>query len=129
MKRTVVHTDKAPAAIGPYSQAITAQAAQMVFCSGQIALVPGSTALVTQSVEAETKQVMENLKHVLEEAGASLDSVVRCTIYLTDLGDFAKVNEVYGSFFSGAPPARVTVGVASLPKGVRVEIDAIALVG
>jgi len=124
--RRVVHTEQAPAAIGPYSQAVAAGG--VLFCSGQIPIDPSTGELVSGDIADETRQVMRNLTAVIEAAGSSLDHVVRCTIYLTDLGDFARVNEVYGSFFGDAPPARACVEVAALPKGARVEIDAIAAV-
>ena len=126
-RKVVIHTDAAPAAIGPYSQAV--KTGNLVFCSGQIALVPGTTELVQQDVAAETRQVMKNLAAVLEAAGASLEGVLKTTIFLTDLGDFAVVNEVYGSFFGATPPARATIQVAALPLGSRVEIEAVALAG
>ena len=126
MNRTVIHTDKAPAAIGPYSQAV--KAGGLVFCSGQIALVPGTTDLVQDAVAAETRQVMKNLGAVLEAAGSGYDGVIKTTIFLSDMADFAAVNEVYGGFFGETPPARATVQVAGLPLGVRVEIEAVAMV-
>ena len=126
--RTVVATESAPKAIGPYSQAIAA-AGRMVFCSGQIPLDPQSGEMVgSGDVRAQAKRVMENLRAVLEAAGASFGSVVKTTIYLQDLKDFAAVNEVYGGYFTVSPPARATVQVAGLPRGALVEIDAIALV-
>jgi 2-iminobutanoate/2-iminopropanoate deaminase len=126
--RTKVETSHAPKAIGPYSQAIVASG-KYVFCSGQIPIDPASGILVgAGSIADQTKRVMENLKTVLQAAGSSLDRVVKTTIYLTNLGDFAHVNEVYGSYFTQDPPARATVGVAALPRGALVEIDAIATV-
>jgi 2-iminobutanoate/2-iminopropanoate deaminase len=128
MKRTVIQTDDAPKAIGPYSQAISAEG-KMIFCSGQIPLDPKSGEMVGASdVRAQAKRVMQNLEAVLKAGGASFASVVKTTIYLQDLADFGAVNEVYGSFFKEAPPARATVQVAGLPKGALVEIDAIAVV-
>lgn len=124
MARTVVSTKDAPAAIGPYSQAIFVDG--WVYCSGQIPLDPATGTLVEGDIEAETKRVMENLDAVLKAAGATFGDVVKTTIYLTDLGNFAKVNGVYGSYFPAAPPARATVEVAALPRGCRVEIDAVA---
>ena len=125
--RAAVSTLSAPAAIGPYSQAIVHDG--LVFCSGQIALDPKTGQLIAGDVKAQTTRVLENLKAVLEAAGTSLEHALRTTIYLVDIGDFAAVNEVYGSFFTvGAPPARATVGVASLPRGAKVEIDCIAAV-
>jgi 2-iminobutanoate/2-iminopropanoate deaminase len=127
-KRHAIHTTYAPRAIGPYSQAIAAGG--FVFCSGQIALDPSTGELVGASdVRAQAKQVMRNLGAVLEAAGATFADVVKTTIYLADLQDFAAVNEVYGAFFSGEPPARATVQAAGLPRGALVEIDAIALKG
>ena len=125
MRRDVIHSLQAPHPIGPYSQAIATE--QLVFLSGQIGLDPATTALVTGGPEVEAEQVMKNLGAVLEAAGVTFAEVVRCTIYLTDMGDFAKVNEVYGRYFPQKPPARATVQVAGLPKGARVEIDAIAV--
>ena len=128
MNRAIISTERAPKAIGPYSQAV--RVANLVFCSGQIPLDPQSGAFVGEGdVRAQTKRVMENLQAVLEAAGSSLERVARTTIFLADLGDFAVVNEVYGSFFPAEPPARATVQVAALPRGARVEIDAIAEAG
>ncbi len=124
MAKKVISTPNAPQAIGPYSQAI--QAGPMLFVSGQIALDPASGDLVSGDVQAQTKRVMENIKAVVEAAGGSLDSIVKCTIFLKNMSDFARVNEVYGSYFDEAPPARATVEVSQLPKEVEVEIDAIA---
>lgn len=120
-----ISTDQAPAAIGPYSQAILA--GNTLYCSGQIPLMPETGEMVAGGIEAQTVQVMENLTQVLAAAGFSLDTVVKTTIYLQDLGNFAIVNETYGKFFSGAAPARATVQVAALPKGALVEIDAVAV--
>jgi 2-iminobutanoate/2-iminopropanoate deaminase len=125
MERATVNTDNAPTPVGPYSQAVVCGG--FVFCSGQIALEPGTGALVDRDIESETARVMENLRAVLEAAGSSLDRVVKTTIFLRDMGDFARVNEVYGSYFASNPPARSTVQVAALPKGVRVEIECISL--
>lgn len=122
---TAVSTDAAPKAIGPYSQAIVAGG--FVFCSGQIALDPATGAVVDGDTRAQAVRVMENLRAVLAAAGVGMDRVVRCTIFLKDLGDFAAVNEVYGSYFTGTPPARATVEVSRLPRDVRVEVDAIAV--
>lgn len=127
MSRRIVHTDKAPAALGPYSQAVVA--AGFVHCSGQIAIDPAVGEVVPGGVEAETHQVFANLAAVLAEAGSSLASAVRCTVFLRDMNDFAKVNAVYAEYFSGdSSPARATVQVSRLPKDVAVEIDCIALV-
>lgn len=124
MIKEVVSTDSAPGAVGPYSQGI--RSGNLVFVSGQVALDPASGKLVQGAIEDETRQVLTNLTAVLEAAGASLGQVVRATVYLTDLGDFERVNAVYAERFSSAPPARVCVEVSRLPKGARVEIDAIA---
>ena len=129
MKRDIVTTSSAPKAIGPYSQAI--RAAGLVFTSGQIPLDPATGEMVGgDDVRAQAKQVMENLAAVLKAANASFATVVKTSIFLTDLADFVAVNEVYASYFDGAPPpARSTVQVAALPRGARVEIDMIALAG
>ena len=124
MANTVISTDKAPAAIGPYSQAIAA--GDLLFTSGQIPLDPATGQMVQGDVRAQTERVMENLAAVLAAAGASFESVVKATIFVQDLGDFATVNEVYGKRFSRNPPARSTVQVAALPRGAKVEIELIA---
>jgi 2-iminobutanoate/2-iminopropanoate deaminase len=121
-----VQTDNAPKAIGPYSQAIKAQG--MVFMSGQIPLDPATMQVVEGGIREQTGRVMENLKAVITAAGGSLDSIVRTTVFLADLNDFAEMNEVYGGFFGENPPARSTVEVRRLPRDVRIEIDAIALI-
>ena len=122
--RQAVSTDSAPAAIGPYSQAM--RTGNLLFCSGQVPLEPSTGELVKEDIEGQARRCLENLTAVCEAAGASLADAVRCTVYLTDMGDFARVNEAYGSFFEGEePPARVAVAVAGLPKGADVEIDAI----
>jgi 2-iminobutanoate/2-iminopropanoate deaminase len=127
MARKVVHSDDAPKAIGPYSQAVQVEAGKMTFLSGQIPLDPKTMEMVQGDVVAQAEQVMKNLGAVLAAAGLDFSHVVRCTIYLTDLADFARVNEVYGRSFTGEPPARATVQVSALPRGSRVEIDAIAV--
>jgi 2-iminobutanoate/2-iminopropanoate deaminase len=127
MARTAIHSDNAPQAIGPYSQAIQVPAGKMTFLSGQIPLDPKSMEMVQGDAATQAERVMQNLKAVLAAAGLDFSHVVRCTIFLTDLGDFAKVNEVYGKYFTAAPPARATVQVAALPRGAKVEIDAIAV--
>lgn len=126
MKRTVT-TASAPKAIGPYGQAVEARGSRTLWLSGQIPLDPATGELVAGDVAAQTARVMENLGAVLAAAGAGFEHVVRCTIYLVDLGDFAKVNEVYARSFQRDPPARATVQVAALPRGARVEIDAVAV--
>jgi 2-iminobutanoate/2-iminopropanoate deaminase len=126
MTKCVIQTERAPAAIGPYSQAI--RVGQLVFCSGQIALDPETNQIAEGGVKAETHQVLKNLTAVLAQTGLDLGHVVKTTIYLASMTDFAEVNEVYSQYFRTDPPARATVAVAGLPKGVRVEIDAIAAV-
>ena len=121
--RDAVSTDQAPKAIGPYSQAI--RAGGLLFVSGQVPLDPATGALVEGDIAAQTHRVMQNVQAVLEAAGASLDAVVKTTIYLADLRDFKAVNEVYGGYFASPAPARATVQVARLPLDARVEIDAI----
>ncbi|NGZ28082.1 MAG: RidA family protein [Magnetococcales bacterium] len=122
-----IATHKAPAAIGPYSQAM--RCGDLLFLSGQIPLDPETGAMVEGDISMQTRQVMQNLLAVLQEAGVHFSSVVRTTLYLTDMNDFALVNEVYGSFLQAPFPARATVQVAALPKGAKVEIDAVAWLG
>ena len=125
-QRTAFHSDQAPKAIGPYSQAVRLGQGP-VFLSGQIPLDPATQTLVEGDISAQTERVMQNLKNVLAAAGCGFENVVRCGIFLTDLNDFAKVNEVYGRYFLQNPPARSTVQVSALPKGAKVEIDAVAV--
>lgn len=122
---TPVSTDRAPAAIGPYSQAV--EHGGVVYCSGQIALDPATGQLVDGGTAVEAERVLQNLQAVLAAAGCGFADVVRVTIYLVDLADFATVNEAYGRYVREPYPARATVGVAALPRGARVEIDAIAI--
>jgi 2-iminobutanoate/2-iminopropanoate deaminase len=122
--RQSVTTSNAPAAIGPYSQAIGT--GDLLFVSGQIPLDPATGSLVTSTIGEETRRVFDNLGAILAAAGGSFDDVVKTTVYLADMNDFAAMNEVYGSYFSSPAPARATVQAAGLPKGVRVEIDLIA---
>lgn len=124
MSKTAISTERAPRAIGPYSQAV--RAGDFVFCSGQIPIDPATGELVAGGIEIQTAQVIKNLGEVLSAAGARWDDVVKATIYLTDLNDFAVVNRVYGEVVGSVPPARATVQVAALPKGAAVEIDAVA---
>jgi 2-iminobutanoate/2-iminopropanoate deaminase len=124
MKRETIRSDKAPKALGPYEQAIKLEG--WVFTSGQIPLDPRSGAMVEGGIGAQTRQVLENLRAVLEEAGSSMAKVVRVTVYMTHLGDFAKMNEAFSEFFPQDKPARSTVGVAALPRGALVEMDVIA---
>jgi 2-iminobutanoate/2-iminopropanoate deaminase len=124
--RVTIQTENAPAAIGPYSQAI--KAGGFVFASGQIPTDPQTGEFVAGGIAEQTEQVLKNLKAVLEAAGSSLDQVVKTTVFLADMKDFPGMNEVYATFFSGAPPARATVAAAGLPRDARVEIEAVALV-
>lgn len=127
MSVRIVHTDKAPAAIGPYSQAIVA--GNFLFTAGQIPLDPATGQIVQGDVTVQTERVMRNLTAVLESAGTSWASVVKTTVFLQDMADFPRVNEVYGRLIGDARPARSTVQVSALPRGVLVEIDAVAMVG
>ncbi len=124
LNRETVDAPGAPAAVGPYSHAV--RAGELLFCSGQVALDPSSGELVGGTPAEQARKCLENLSAVCEAAGTSLDRAIRCTVYLTDLaGAWAEVNEVYGSFFPADPPARAAIGVAALPKGAQVEVDAI----
>jgi 2-iminobutanoate/2-iminopropanoate deaminase len=125
LMREVVSTKDAPQAIGPYSQAIKANG--FVFTSGQIAIDPATQQVVEGDVAAQTERVLRNLSEILEAAGSGLGKVLRCTVFLKNMGDFAAMNQVYGKYFSAAPPARSTVEVARLPKDVLVAIDVVAL--
>src|ERR1051325_4023809 len=124
--RERIQTENAPAAIGPYSQAI--KAGGFVFVSGQIPTDPQTGQFVPGGIAEQTEQVLKNLKAVLEAAGSSLDQIVKTTVFLADMKEFSGMNEVYARFFSGPPPARATVAVASLPRDARVEIEAVALI-
>ena len=125
MKKKVIQTDKAPKAIGPYSQAI--QAGNLLFLSGQIPLDPKTGELTKGDVCQQTKQVLENIKGLLESQGLGMEDVIKVTIFLKDMGNFNQVNEVYATYFSSSPPARSTVEVAKLPRNAEIEIEAIAL--
>ena len=127
MNKEIVSTDNAPGAIGPYSQAI--KAGGMVFCSGQIPIDPATGNFVSEVVSEQTEQVLKNLSEVLKAAGTSLDNVVKTTVFLADMNDFAEMNEVYSHFFSDNKPARATVQAARLPRDAKVEIDCIAVTG
>ncbi len=119
-----IHSDKAPKVVGPYSQAIEANG--FIFCSGQIGIDPEAGALV-EGIENQTKQVLNNLKQVLEEAGSGLEKVVKSTVYLSDINDYSKMNEIYGQYFTDHKPARAAFAVAGLPLGALVEIEVIAV--
>lgn len=121
-----IQTDRAPAAIGPYSQAIATE--KLLFISGQIPLDPGTGKLVDGSIGEQTRRVMKNLQAICKEAECELNDIVKTTIFLTDLSNFQEVNTVYGEFFQGTPPARATIGVAALPLNAAVEIEAIAAI-
>ena len=123
--REVIATERAPQAIGPYSQAIRAQG--LIFTSGQVAIDPATKQVIAGDIGAQTDRVLKNLAAILQASGSSLEKVLRCTVFLKNMGDFAAMNEVYGRYFKQAPPARSTVEVARLPKDVLVEIDVIAL--
>ena len=123
--RTIVKTPLAPAAIGPYSQGVLV--GETLYCSGQLAIDPEGGGLISGSVEAETERVLENLGAVLRAASMTYEDVVRCTVYLTSMDDYAVVNEVYARYFSESPPAREAVQVAALPRGARIEVSCIAV--
>lgn len=125
VSRSRVKTPLAPAAIGPYSQGILV--GNTLYCSGQLAIDPETGSLVSGSIEAETERVLENLGAVLKAARMGFENVVRCTVYLADINDYAQVNEVYARYFSEAPPAREAVEVSALPRGARVEISCVAV--
>jgi 2-iminobutanoate/2-iminopropanoate deaminase len=126
MSKEIISTKDAPAALGPYSQAV--RTGNMVFTAGQIALDPATGKMLEDDITIQTEQVLKNLTAVLEAAGSSLANVVKCTVFLQDMGEFAAMNAVYGKFFTENPPARSAVQVAALPLGARVEIEAIAFV-
>jgi len=124
MRKKVVHTEKAPKAIGPYSQAI--EAGPFLFVSGQVPIDPSTGELVAGDIRQQTRQVLENIKNILGSRGLSMEHVVKTTLFLKDMGNFSQVNEVYASYFQAEPPARSTVEVAKLPRNVDIEIEAIA---
>lgn len=126
MNKEIIQTDRAPKAIGPYSQAV--KASGFVFVSGQIAIDPATGELVDGDITVQTRQVLTNVRAVLEATGASIENVVKTTVFLTDMDNFAAMNEVYATFFPSDPPARACVAVKGLPKGVPVEIEAVAVV-
>ena len=126
MERTIVSTTNAPAAVGPYSQAV--RIGDLVFTAGQIGLEPATGVIEGRTIEEQTDQVLRNLKAVLEAAGSGLDRVVKSTVFLADMNDFKRMNAVYATYFPADPPARSAVQVAALPLGARVEIEAVALV-
>ncbi|MBP6467165.1 MAG: RidA family protein [Fusobacteriaceae bacterium] len=126
MKKEIINTEKAPAALGPYSQAI--KAGNTIYVSGQIPLIPETMEIISDDVQEQTKQSLENVKAVLEAAGATLNDVVKASVFIKDMNDFAKINEIYATYFTENNPARACVEVARLPKDVKVEIEVIAVV-
>ena len=126
MKKEIINTEKAPAALGPYSQAI--KAGNTIYVSGQIPLIPETMEIISDDVQEQTKQSLENVKAVLEAAGATLNDVVKASVFIRDMNDFAKINEIYATYFTENNPARACVEVARLPKDVKVEIEVIAVV-
>lgn len=127
MSKKQIATPQAPSALGPYSQGIST--GNLVFISGQLPIDPATGSLIEGSISEQTALIMKNIQAIAEEAGSSLDRIVKTTIFLTDLGNFKEVNEAYGVFFKDAPPARATIQVAALPLGASVEIEAIAIIG
>lgn len=125
-EKSIVYTKKAPEPVGPYSQGVVATGT-FVFTAGQIAIDPETGKLIEGDIKAQTKQVLENIKAVLESAGTGLENVVKVTVYMKDLSEFSQMNEVYSEYFKESKPARTTVEVSNLPKGVKIEIDAIAV--
>jgi 2-iminobutanoate/2-iminopropanoate deaminase len=123
--KKIISTSEAPTAVGPYSQAV--RAGSTIYCAGQIPLDPKSGQIVAGGIDVQTRRVLDNVTAVLKSEGLTFESIVKTTIFLTDLGDFQTVNEVYGSYFKQAPPARSTVQVSALPKGARIEIEVIAV--
>jgi 2-iminobutanoate/2-iminopropanoate deaminase len=124
MNKEIITTDDAPAAVGPYSQGV--RLGDFVFTAGQLGIVPGTKNFAGSDIERQTRQALENLKAVLEASGSCLEQVVKCTVFLQDIGEFSRMNDVYAQFFEESPPARSAVEVAALPLGGRVEIEAIA---
>ena len=124
MKKKIIATPKAPAAIGPYSQAI--RIGDFLYTSGQISLDPESMEMITGDIEVETEKVLKNIEAILKEDGLNLNNIIKTTVYLTDLSEFARMNQVYEKFFIDTKPARACVQVAALPKGAKVEIDVVA---
>ena len=126
MAKIIIKTNKAPEAIGPYSQGVKVEKGGLIFVSGQIPINPESGELISGPIGEETRQILKNLKAILEEAGSELDKMVKTTVFLKNIDDFTEMNQVYSEFFQKDPPARSTVEVSRLPKGVRIEVEAIA---
>jgi 2-iminobutanoate/2-iminopropanoate deaminase len=125
-KKEILHTEGAPKAIGPYSAGVKTE--QLIFTAGQLGMHPETGAIVEGGIEQETRQALQNIQAIIEQAGSSLELVVKTTVFLRDMAEFARMNAIYAEFFSHAPPARSTIQVAALPKGGAVEIEAVALV-
>ena len=128
MSKTIVHTNAAPAAVGPYSQAVVASSGQTVYLSGQIGLVPATGEMISEAFEDQVRQSLANMKSVIEAAGGSLEQIVKLTLFLTDLSKFSIANGLMAEFLSEPFPARSTIGVASLPKGAQFEVEAIVVI-
>lgn len=126
--REIIKTSKAPGAIGPYSQAVKIPAGKMIFTAGQIAIDVATGQLLEGDIKVQTRRVLENVKAILEASGATLNDVVKTTVFMSNLGDFQAMNEVYAEFFSSNPPARSTIEASALPRGAKVEIDTIAII-
>jgi 2-iminobutanoate/2-iminopropanoate deaminase len=126
--REIIKTSKAPGAIGPYSQAVKISAGKMIFTAGQIAIEPATGQLLEDDIKIQTRRVLENVKAIIEASGASLNDVVKTTVFMSNLGEFQAMNEVYSEFFGTNPPARSTVEVSALPRGAKVEIETIAII-
>jgi 2-iminobutanoate/2-iminopropanoate deaminase len=128
MPKTIIHTENAPRAVGPYSQAVKVEGESLIFVSGQIALDPKTGDRISGGIVQETRQVIENIKAILQVAGSGLDKVLKTTVFLHSMDDFGVMNEIYNQYFTTDPPARSTIEISRLPKGMKVEIEAVAFV-